>query len=163
MSAGLVILIVIAIAIAGYFLGRARALSNAGGDIRELHSLPGYYGQTVFLFTTAPALLVCLAWLLLQPLYVETRVAALITPADIAEGSSLSLVMADVRRIALVTRRHAESREEGRSALVFTAEVGYGLGRMFETLQEVRRSPVQYRVFRSRAAGIAWIEGRESD
>ena len=100
MNAGLVILVVVAIAIVGFFLGRSRALASAGGDIRELHSLPGYYGQTVFLFSAVPALLVTFAWLLLQPLYVESQISGMIAPSDIAEGSSLSLVMADVRRIA---------------------------------------------------------------
>jgi phosphate transport system permease protein len=100
MNAGLVLLAVVAIAVIGFFLGRARAIRSAGGDIRTLHSLPGYYGQTVLLFAAVPALMVALAWLLLQPLYVEHRISAMIAPADIATGSSLNLVMADVRRIS---------------------------------------------------------------
>ena len=99
MSAGLILLVVILIALAGFFLGRRRAMVSVGGDPRKLHSLPGYYGQTVFIFAAAPALLLFAVWALLQPLYVENRVSGLIDPADIAEGSSLSLVMADVRRI----------------------------------------------------------------
>ena len=100
MSVGLVFLVVIAIAIVGFFIGRSRAVSTAGGDPRKLHSLPSYYGQTVFLFSAVPALLVTFAWLLLQPLYVEGQVSGMILPGDIAEGSSLDLVMADVRRIS---------------------------------------------------------------
>ena len=84
MSAGLVILVVVAIATVGFFVGRARALSNADGDIRQLHSLPNYYGQTVFLFSAVPALLVAFLWLLLQPLYIESQISQLITDADIA-------------------------------------------------------------------------------
>lgn len=100
MSAGLVILAVIAIAIVGFFVGRTKALSAAGGDIRQLHSLPSYYGQAVFLFTAVPALLVTFAWLLIQPMMIESRVTDMIQPSDIDEGSSLELVMADVRRIS---------------------------------------------------------------
>ena len=100
MSVGLVFFAVIAIAIAGFFVGRARAISSAGGDARKLHSLPSYYGQTVFLFSAVPALLVTFTWLLVQPLYVESQVSDMIQPGDIAEGSSLDLVMADVRRIS---------------------------------------------------------------
>lgn len=100
MSAGLVILIVVAIAIAGFIIGRSRALSAAGGDVRSLHSLPTHYGQTVLLFTAVPSLLVAIAWLLLQPVYVESQISSMIGTGDIAEGSSLSLVMADVRRIS---------------------------------------------------------------
>ena len=100
MSIGLILLIVLALAVAGYVIGRARSVRVAGGDPRKLHSLPGFYGQMAFLFTAVPALLVLMAWLLIQPVVVENRAAALLTPADIPDGSSRSLVMADVRRIA---------------------------------------------------------------
>ncbi len=100
MSAGIVILIVIAIAVIGYFAGRSRARSTSGGDIRRLHSLPGYYGQSVFLFTAVPALLVLILWMLAQPIVIENRITGLINPDSIADGSSRSLVMLDVRRIA---------------------------------------------------------------
>ncbi|MCP4821864.1 MAG: phosphate ABC transporter permease subunit PstC [Shimia sp.] len=100
MSAGLVILAVIAIAIVGFFVGRSRALSTAGGDIRQLHSLPNYYGQAAFLFAAVPSLFVTILWLILQPMVVENQITGMISDADIAEGSSQALVMADVRRIA---------------------------------------------------------------
>ena len=100
MSIGLLSLVVIALAAAGFLVGRRLALSKTGGDLRLLHSLPGYYGQTVFLFTAVPALLVMAIWLLAQPLLIETRVGAMIGPDDIPQGSSASLVMSDVRRIA---------------------------------------------------------------
>lgn len=100
MSAGLVALIVLLVALAGYILGRRRSLQSAGGDIRRLHSLPGHYGQSVFLFAAAPALLVMLVWSLAQPLVIDGAVSASIDAADIADGSTRGLVMADVRRIS---------------------------------------------------------------
>jgi len=100
MNAGLLVLTVLLVAAAGYILGRQRSLASAGGNIRRLHSLPGYYGQSVFIFAAVPSLLVMLVWMLAQPILIENRVAGLIDPTDIAEGSSRSLVMADVRRIA---------------------------------------------------------------
>ena len=100
MSVGILILIILGIGIAGFFLGRRRALARAAAEGRRLHSLPAYYGQSVFLFATVPALLLLGAWLLLQPVLIEGSAAARITAADIPDGSSHSLVMADVRRIA---------------------------------------------------------------
>ncbi|MFD0981293.1 phosphate ABC transporter permease subunit PstC [Tropicimonas aquimaris] len=100
MSVGLVSLIVLLIAAVGYMMGRRKALSSAGGDIRKLHSLPSYYGQTVLLFAAVPAFLLMFVWLFFQPIYIESSVTGMISPSDIAEGSSESLVMADVRRIA---------------------------------------------------------------
>ncbi|MGO4908620.1 phosphate ABC transporter permease subunit PstC [Pseudorhodobacter sp. W20_MBD10_FR17] len=99
MSLPFLILIILALGLAGYFLARSRVMAQVNGDRRRLHSLIGYYGQSVFLFTTVPALLLLGAWLLLQPVVIDGRVSALLQPGDIPEGGSLSLVMSDVRRI----------------------------------------------------------------
>ncbi|MBC7141767.1 MAG: phosphate ABC transporter permease family protein, partial [Rhodobacteraceae bacterium] len=82
MSISVLILIVLAIAVAGYVMARRRAMALTGGDRRKLHSLIGYYGQTVFLFASVPALLFLGAWLFVQPIVIESRVSSFITPAD---------------------------------------------------------------------------------
>lgn len=94
------VLIVFAIAAIGYVLGRQRALTSAGGDSRDLHSLPFYYGANVALFALVPALGVLVLWLIVQPFVIENRVSGLIPESAISEGSSLGLVMSDVRRVA---------------------------------------------------------------
>lgn len=52
----MVFLILAALALAGFFLGRGRALAVAGGDARRLHSLPSYFGWQAVLFLALPAL-----------------------------------------------------------------------------------------------------------
>ena len=47
-----------------YRLGRARALKVAAGNRRSLHSLAGYYGTYVALWSGAPALLLVAVWAL---------------------------------------------------------------------------------------------------
>ncbi|KUJ81838.1 phosphate ABC transporter permease subunit PstC [Ruegeria profundi] len=93
-------LIVLAIAAGGYFLGRSRALQSAGGDSRSLHSLPSFYGANVFLKTIVPAFGLLILWLLVQPIYVNTQISGMIPETAIKEGSSRSLVLAEVRRAA---------------------------------------------------------------
>ncbi len=94
------ILLVLALAAAGYFVGRIRVLKLAGGDVRALHSLPIYYGTNVALSVAVPALAVLLVWLLAQPTLIERSVSGMIAPEMIPEGSNLNLVMSDVRRVA---------------------------------------------------------------
>ncbi|MFC3616529.1 phosphate ABC transporter permease subunit PstC [Lutimaribacter marinistellae] len=94
------ILIVLAIAAAGFLVGRHRALQSAGGDSRGLHSLPGYYGWNVALKAIVPAFGLLVVWLLVQPLYVSNTVSNMIPDSAIPEGSSMGLVMAEVRRTA---------------------------------------------------------------
>ena len=94
------VLLILAIAAGGYVLGRRRALNSAGGDRRLLHSLPSYYGANVAMWAIVPAAGVLIVWLLAQPLVVNSRVLATLPDTMVAEGSSMGLVMSDVRRVA---------------------------------------------------------------
>jgi hypothetical protein len=47
----------------------------------------------------------------------------------------------------------------GRSAIVCSRDVDYGLIRMFSPLVEIRGSPVRFRVFRGSASAKAWLYG----
>ncbi len=100
MTQGILALIVLALAIAGYFTGRQRAVALAKRDGVRLHSLPSYYGQSVALFAAVPAFILLGAWLFLQPLLIENQISSRIPDIEIPEGGARSLVMADVRRIA---------------------------------------------------------------
>lgn len=135
----MILLVVLALAAAGFLAGRVRALKTTGGDPRDLHSLPGYHGQMVLLFTAVPALLLMAVWLLVQPVLIEHNAAALLTPADIPEGSSASLVMSDVHRIADgldIIRERGDMTEAALAALTADtaglskrlAEAGVALG-----------------------------------
>ena len=100
MTVSVLLFIILAIGAAGYTLGVRRARAAAGGDTRKLHSLTGYHGQSVLLFSAVPALVLLGLWLVLQPLYLDHRAGAMIAAADVPEGGSLDLVLADVRRVA---------------------------------------------------------------
>ncbi len=94
------IVIVLALAVAGFILGRTRAMQSAGGDRRHLHSLPTYYGSNVALKAAVPAILLMVVWLVAQPFYVNSVVSGMIPDSAVADGSSRGLVLAEVRRAA---------------------------------------------------------------
>jgi len=94
------ILIVIAIATIGYFLGRSRALHSVNGNQQYLHSLPSFYGSNVALKVIVPSMAVLIIWLIAQPLYVASVASSMIPEAAISEGSSRGLVMSEVRRVS---------------------------------------------------------------
>ncbi|KAA9009181.1 phosphate ABC transporter permease subunit PstC [Histidinibacterium aquaticum] len=127
-----IVSIVLALAVVGYFVGRQRALSTAGGDHRKLHSLPSYYGFNVALTGAVPALLLLVAWTLLQPLYVESRVAANIPAETIEAAGSQGLALTEVRRLAngldLAVERGAMTAEEARSLSTDATDVREQLG-----------------------------------
>ncbi|WP_238366599.1 phosphate ABC transporter permease subunit PstC [Mesobacterium pallidum] len=92
------VLAVLGIALVGYVLGRSLALASAGGEIRNLHSLPSYYGSNVAMKAAVPALLLLVVWLIVQPFVVNGMVSGMIPESEISEGSNLGLVMAEVHR-----------------------------------------------------------------
>ncbi len=94
------VLIVLGLAVTGHFVGRMRVIALAGGQRRALHSLPNYYGVFIAMSVAVPALLVLVVWLLAQPSVIERSVSGMIPQSSIVEGGNLSLVMADVRRVA---------------------------------------------------------------
>jgi phosphate transport system permease protein len=91
---------VLALAALGFVLGRLRALRASGGDRRRLHSLPGYYGWNVALFTLVPGVLLIGLWITLQPPVISKLVGSALPQTLYENQGQLNLVMSDVRRIA---------------------------------------------------------------
>jgi phosphate transport system permease protein len=100
MSLGLLCLILLGLAALAYVTGQRRAISSAGGDIRKLHSLPGFYGQITALGVIVPAAAVLVVWLLAEGFVIQSSALSHIAPQDVPENSSVNLVMADVTRLA---------------------------------------------------------------
>ncbi|MGB3554976.1 MAG: phosphate ABC transporter permease subunit PstC, partial [Jannaschia sp.] len=94
------IFLLAALGAVAFVLARRRALSSVDGDPRNLHSLPIYYGLNGLLMALTPALALLAIWLVVQPMLLERSVAADFPRAAIPEGSTIGLVMSDVRRVA---------------------------------------------------------------
>jgi hypothetical protein len=78
---------------------------------------------------------------------------------DFSEAELRMLSAGDVRMLAQVTRQYADSRAGGKTALVFSSAIGYGLGRMFEQLRHATGAPVAYKTFREKGKAMEWLGG----
>ena len=156
-----IVTFLLVLSIAGYVAGRARAFQSASGDVRQMHSLPGYYGYNVALTSLVPALLVLAVWLLVQPMLIESRVAGMLPAEVIPEGSNQSLVMSDVRRVAegldiaiergVMTEESASSiRTEFTDVRGRLGDVGVALGS--DVRPEVLRAAQAYRSMSSKGS-----------
>ena len=100
MSAGLLFIALVALAVVAFFLGRSRAIARAGGDARKLHSLPHYYGLNVAIFTVAPAIVVLTLWAIIQPIVLNSTVRHMIPEGSYENAGELSLIMGTVSNVA---------------------------------------------------------------
>jgi phosphate transport system permease protein len=102
MQTSTLVLVIVALSVLGYQLGRARSLRLVGGPhgTRNLHSLPAYYGVLTALCCALPALLVVIAWHA-----VDQRIINAITVAHLPQDvrslskSQVDLLLSDVRNV----------------------------------------------------------------
>jgi phosphate transport system permease protein len=100
MSVFLLLIFILVLATAAFFLCRQRAAASVQGDVRKLHSLPHYYGWHGAIMVLIPALGTLIVWLILQPVLLEGRIVGDLPPDLKADPTRIELAMSDVRRVA---------------------------------------------------------------
>jgi phosphate transport system permease protein len=113
------LVVLIGLTLLAYAVGKQRALAVVGGPrgIRNLHSLPSYYGALTALWCAVPALVVLGLWLALQ----DHIIIALVTshmPADVQNlpDAQLGLILNDVRNVVVGNVPLDAARPEIRAA-----------------------------------------------
>ena len=77
---------------------------------------------------------------------------------DFSDAEYTGVSGTDPRLVADMSQQFEGQRvPEAKTALVFTREVGYGLGRMFETFRELKNTRTAYRSFRTREEALCWL------
>ncbi|WP_230971359.1 phosphate ABC transporter permease subunit PstC [Nitrogeniibacter aestuarii] len=96
----IILLLLLAFCSAAFYVGRRRALSVAGGQIRNLHSLPGYYGLYVALWAALPALILFGLWSAFEGSIITQMVVAEM-PASVRalEPAKLNLLVNDLHNL----------------------------------------------------------------
>ena len=98
MNVSVLLLVLLVLASVGYYLGRRRAVSIAGGKIRDLHSLPSYYAMMTAMWCGIPALFVFLLWLSLEPVIISNLVTSGLPPeVQNLPEDRLALVLNDIK------------------------------------------------------------------
>lgn len=78
MTYGVFVAALLLLSVLAYALGMQRAQQQARllGDMRQLHSLPFYYGVLSLVWTALPAVLLCLLWMLIGGNWLDGRFIA---------------------------------------------------------------------------------------
>lgn len=97
------ILILAAMSIAAFYVGRGRSVAMVGGPSKGavLHSLPGYYGYFTAIWCVLPALAVLLAWVLLESRVIVALVINGLPEAQQAlSAGELNLLVNNIQNLA---------------------------------------------------------------
>jgi phosphate transport system permease protein len=93
--------VIIILSIIGFTLGKRLSTQAVNGNIKNLHSLPGFYGLYVALWCGLPAVTVLIVWLIFQS-SVITPLVILELPPEIKSmpPERMSLIMNDILNIS---------------------------------------------------------------
>ncbi len=99
---GYLLLLLIALAVFGYVVGRKRAVSSVGGRQQELHSRPNYHGAFVAAWIGIPSILLVLVWLLLQGPVIDHLLLWSLPPGttDGLSQGQIDLMLSEIRSVA---------------------------------------------------------------
>lgn len=103
MQSTTLVLLLMFMSVAAFYLGRRRSLAVVGGPGHgtALHSLPGYYGYYVAIWCILPALLLLMLWLMLEPRLVIALIVKGLPEAyqSLSEGQ-LNLLINNIQNLA---------------------------------------------------------------
>jgi phosphate transport system permease protein len=101
MHTSTLIILLLGLMALAYHLGKRRSLSLVSGRVRELHSLPAYYGLQTALWCGLPALLLVLLWISCESAVVSSLVLdGLPRETQDLPPQRLNLVLNDIRNLA---------------------------------------------------------------
>lgn len=101
MSPVFILSLLLVLIIFGHVLGRVRAGRLVGGDLRDLHSLPGYYGLYAAMWAGGPALILFAIWIVFQPWLLNQLVLSSLGPEYQAlSPDRLGLLLNDIINVA---------------------------------------------------------------
>lgn len=101
MQLTVLLIVLTALTVAGYHLGRSRAVRAVGGRIVQLHSVPAYHGLYVALWAGLPAFALFAVWSMTENwLVLQMALASLPERLTGGEIQTLGLLKADILNIA---------------------------------------------------------------
>ncbi|MDH3976602.1 MAG: phosphate ABC transporter permease subunit PstC [Deltaproteobacteria bacterium] len=93
--------VIIILTLSGFLLGRSRSLKLVEGRVRNLHSMPGYYGLYVALWCGIPALMLVGGWLAFESTIIMKMVVSGLSPEmKTLSPDRLALVINDIQNLA---------------------------------------------------------------
>lgn len=76
---------------------------------------------------------------------------------DFSNASLGKISPEDIQKIVSLTKEFSHFRRDGKTAMVFSSQLGFGLGRMYDILHDVGKSKVTHKAFLDNESAMKWL------
>jgi hypothetical protein len=76
---------------------------------------------------------------------------------DFSEAEFSGIKSSDVETFIFLTKKYSSYRKGGKTALLFSSDLGFGLGREFDISLDLTDSKIPYMTFRNRELALKWL------
>jgi len=76
---------------------------------------------------------------------------------DFSKAALSKTTLSQVDIFIALTKRYSNLRKRGKTALVFSSDLGFGLGRVFDIHLDLLGSNIPYMTFRSKELALKWL------
>ncbi|WP_420394368.1 phosphate ABC transporter permease subunit PstC [Acuticoccus sp.] len=99
---GYALLLVIAMSLVAYYVGRSAGVSFLRSAGTDMHSLPGYHGAFVAVWVGIPAFVLVLVWVAFQSSVIEQLLLSTLPPSTTQglSGNRTTLLLQEIRNVA---------------------------------------------------------------
>ena len=76
---------------------------------------------------------------------------------DFSKAILNKITSSQIKAFVTLTMQYANLRKGGKTALVFSSDLGFGLGRVYDSHQELAESEIPHMTFRSKELALNWL------
>ena len=76
---------------------------------------------------------------------------------DFSEADLCNITLGHVETFISLTNQYSKYRNSGKTAFVFSSDLGFGLGRIFDSRLDLMDSKIPYMTFRSKEDALMWL------
>jgi hypothetical protein len=78
---------------------------------------------------------------------------------DFSKAELSKINSSHINYFVYLTSQYSSYRKGGKTAFVVSSELGFGFGRIFDTLQDAMQSKIPYMTFRDKENALKWLFG----
>ena len=80
---------------------------------------------------------------------------------DLGQATAKAIQSSEIGSIVHATQEFTKSRKGGKTAIVASSDINFGLSRMYDILHELSHSDVPHMTFHSKEEALKWLTEKE--